>query len=76
MSCFPYHLEERYDGVYRDSRNRMDRQELFLQPVNRMEIPEYYEVIKEPMCWLAIEEKLEKKLYVNVGEFKVGYCPI
>lgn len=49
----------------------MDRQELFTHPVNRVEVPDYYEIIKEPMCWLAIDEKLEKNGYRNMADFKV-----
>lgn len=49
----------------------MDRQELFLNYVNRAEVPDYYQVIKEPMCWMAIDEKIERNEYRQVGEFKV-----
>jgi NuA3 HAT complex component NTO1 len=52
--------------------NRMDREELFLHPVNKTEVPDYFEVVKEPMCWLFIDEKLEKNDYLEVGDFKVG----
>lgn len=47
----------------------MDRQELFLNPVNPVEVPDYATVIKKPMCWLWIDEKLEKNTYRNVAEF-------
>lgn len=50
----------------------MDRGELFLHPVNRAEIPDYFEVVKEPMCWLFIDEKLEKNEYVTVADFQVS----
>lgn len=48
----------------------MDRQELFLNPVNRKDVPDYYNVIKEPMCWMAIDEKIDKNAYTSVAEFK------
>ncbi|ORY33154.1 hypothetical protein BCR39DRAFT_521494 [Naematelia encephala] len=48
----------------------MDRNELFVHPVNRAEVPDYFEVIKEPMCWLYIDEKLEKNDYSHVSQFK------
>ena len=51
----------------------MDRQELFLHPINRTEVPDYYEVVKEPMCWLFIDDKIEKNKYLNVEQFKVGF---
>ncbi|WVR09068.1 hypothetical protein IAU60_006129 [Kwoniella sp. DSM 27419] len=47
----------------------MDKQELFLHPVNRAEVPDYFDVIREPMCWLFISEQLDKNGYLNVTEF-------
>jgi histone acetyltransferase len=35
----------------------------FQQPVNKDEVPDYYEVIKEPMDLATMEEKHEKDLY-------------
>lgn len=52
--------------------NSMDRTELFLHPVNRVEVPDYFEIIKEPMCWLYIDEKLEKNGYRNIADFQVS----
>lgn len=49
----------------------MDRQQLFLNFVNRADVPDYYQVIKEPMCWTAIDNKLEHNEYRHVEEFKV-----
>jgi NuA3 HAT complex component NTO1 len=48
----------------------MDRNELFLHPVNRIDVPDYYTVIKEPMWWLAIDDKIDKYQYTSVAEFK------
>ncbi|WWD21160.1 hypothetical protein CI109_105643 [Kwoniella shandongensis] len=48
----------------------MDRQELYLNPVSRTEAPDYFDIIKEPMCWLFIDEKLEKNEYLDVADFK------
>lgn len=50
----------------------MDRTELFHHPVNRLEVPDYFEVIKEPMCWLWIDEKLEENKYRDAQEFVVS----
>lgn len=50
---------------------RMDKGELFMHPVNRAQVPDYYDVIKSPMSWLQIEEKLDKNAYREVGDFKV-----
>lgn len=47
----------------------MDRQDLFLHHVNRAEVPDYYQVIKDPMCWTAIDTKLEKNEYRRLEDF-------
>nr|XP_019048061.1 hypothetical protein I302_04683 [Kwoniella bestiolae CBS 10118]OCF26991.1 hypothetical protein I302_04683 [Kwoniella bestiolae CBS 10118] len=64
---FPHHGKLR---VAFEKISAMDRQELYLNPVNRAEAPDYFEIIKEPMCWLWIDEKLEKNEYIDLSEFK------
>jgi histone acetyltransferase len=41
----------------------------FLHPVNRDEVPDYYEVIKEPMDLSTMEERLSSDLYPTPVEF-------
>ncbi|SMN22381.1 similar to Saccharomyces cerevisiae YGR252W GCN5 Acetyltransferase, modifies N-terminal lysines on histones H2B and H3 [Maudiozyma saulgeensis] len=41
----------------------------FLQPVNREEVPDYYEFIKEPMDLSTMEIKLEKNRYEKMEDF-------
>ena len=41
----------------------------FAQPVNRDEVPDYYEVIKEPMDLSTMEERLSNDLYPTPVEF-------
>lgn len=41
----------------------------FAQPVNREEVPDYYEVIKEPMDLSTMEQKLEADKYSTMDEF-------
>ncbi|CAI7568443.1 unnamed protein product [Penicillium glandicola] len=41
----------------------------FTQPVNRDEVPDYYEVIMEPMDLSSMEEKHEKDLYPTPQDF-------
>jgi len=41
----------------------------FQHPVNRDEVADYYEVIKEPMDLSTMEDKLEKDLYPNPEDF-------
>lgn len=41
----------------------------FAQPVNRDEVPDYYEVIKEPMDLATMESKLEADAYNTLEDF-------
>jgi histone acetyltransferase len=41
----------------------------FAQPVNRDEVPDYYEVIKEPMDLSTMEDRLSNDLYPTPQEF-------
>lgn len=41
----------------------------FAQPVNRDEVPDYYEVIKEPMDLSTMEERLSNDMYPTPAEF-------
>ncbi|KAG9018262.1 nuA3 HAT complex component nto1 [Tulasnella sp. 427] len=42
----------------------------FRYPVSPNEVPTYYEVVKRPMCWSAIQEKLDNLEYCDAQEFK------
>jgi hypothetical protein len=50
----------------------LDRGEIFLHPVNRQEVPDYYEVIIEPRSWLYIDDMLDRYQYRQIAEFKVS----
>lgn len=41
----------------------------FSQPVNREEVPDYYEVIKEPMDLSTMEERLQADMYPKPEDF-------
>lgn len=41
----------------------------FAHPVNKEEVPDYYEVIKEPMDLSTMEQKLEADVYQNLETF-------
>ncbi|KAF9269421.1 hypothetical protein L218DRAFT_993471 [Marasmius fiardii PR-910] len=49
---------------------QMDRNDIFKNPVNKVEVPDYFEVIKEPMCWNTIDGKLDRHQYWDLEEFK------
>lgn len=41
----------------------------FAQPVNREEVPDYYEVIKEPMDLSTMEDRLQQDMYPRPEDF-------
>ena len=49
-----------------------DRNDYFKSPVNKQEVPDYYDIIQHPMCWSWIENKLEKHEYWDLEDFKVS----
>lgn len=50
----------------------MDRQEFFAHPVSIADVPDYHDVIKNPMCWDTIDERLESHSYTDLAEFQVS----
>lgn len=52
-----------------------DRQEYFKSPVTKHEVPDYYDIIKEPMCWDTIDKKLDSHEYLDLAQFKVRWSP-
>lgn len=38
-------------------------------------MPDYYDIIKNPMCWNMIDRKLDRHEYLDLAEFKVIYRP-
>lgn len=66
---FPFYatLRSLYDRIV-----AMDREEIFVHPVDRDEVPDYYEVVKEPICFAEIDEKIDNVKYRSVSEFKVS----
>ncbi|PPQ65251.1 hypothetical protein CVT24_011406 [Panaeolus cyanescens] len=48
----------------------IDRQDHFKNPVSKTEVPDYFDIVKNPMCWSQIDAKLDQHQYWNVSEFK------
>ncbi|THH02990.1 hypothetical protein EW145_g6627 [Phellinidium pouzarii] len=48
----------------------LDRHEVFKNPVSRATVPDYFDVIKRPMCWKTIDAKLDANEYWNVKDFR------
>ena len=34
-------------------------------------MPDYYDIIKHPMCWDTIDQKLDRHEYLDLAQFKV-----
>ncbi|GJE93817.1 bromodomain and PHD finger-containing protein [Phanerochaete sordida] len=47
-----------------------DKSEYFLYPVSKVDVPDYHDVIKHPMSWSVIEQKLADHQYFDLQEFK------
>ncbi|KAJ1306631.1 hypothetical protein OPQ81_007627 [Rhizoctonia solani] len=47
----------------------LDRLNYFMNPVSRIEVPEYYTVIDKPMHWLGIGAKIEQHEYLDSQAF-------
>lgn len=50
----------------------MDPHNLFTYPVSRLEVPDYHEIVKDPMDWQTISEKLSRNEYLTAKEFQVS----
>ncbi|KAF9241390.1 PHD-zinc-finger like domain-containing protein [Melanogaster broomeanus] len=48
----------------------LDRNGLFKHPVSRTEVPDYYDVVQNPMTWDAIDRKLDCHEYWDFEAFK------
>jgi hypothetical protein len=46
-----------------------DPSRLFHRSVNKRYVPDYYDVIKEPMALSLLKQKINKKTYKNFSEF-------
>ncbi|KAL0579001.1 hypothetical protein V5O48_002996 [Marasmius crinis-equi] len=66
-SLFPYESKLRFAF---ENIIQMDRNDYFKNPVNKTEVPDYFEIVKQPMCWSFIDGKLDRHQYWDLDEFK------
>jgi NuA3 HAT complex component NTO1 len=52
-------------------RHRKDKNHIFRDPVSKVEVPDYFDIIKDPMSWSVIDAKLDKHEYWSLQAFKV-----
>lgn len=50
-------------------RSGHDPSRLFQRSVNKRNVPDYYEIIKEPMALSILKQKINKREYKNFAEF-------
>jgi hypothetical protein len=51
--------------------NRKDHQDVFKNPVSKQLVPDYFDIIKNPMCWSQIDAKLDSHEYWEANELRV-----
>lgn len=64
---YPSHVAMR--KVFEDIKSG-DKSDYFLSPVSKVDVPDYYDVIKRPMCWSVIDRKLTEHQYLDLQDFK------
>jgi hypothetical protein len=47
-----------------------DRQGFFKSPISKLQVPDYFDIIQQPMWWGAIDEKLDRHEYWDIGTFR------
>ncbi|KAI5475586.1 Bromodomain and PHD finger domain containing protein 3 [Pseudohyphozyma bogoriensis] len=48
----------------------LDKQNMFAAPVSRLHVPDYYDIIKHPMDWSTMYEKLDRHEYLTTQDFQ------
>ncbi|KAG6835319.1 hypothetical protein H0H93_002746 [Arthromyces matolae] len=61
--------ERHLAGVF-ERITKLDRDDYFKNPVSKAEVPDYFDVIQNPMCWAMIEKKLEHHEYWDINAFR------
>ena len=49
----------------------LDKDDLFMHLVSRGEALDYYDIIKQPMSWTIVRDKMMTRKYESVSEFEV-----
>lgn len=63
---FPFHanLKQALEKI-----STLDRNNLFLSPVSRSEVPDYYDIVKQPMDWATISSRIASHTYERIDDF-------
>ena len=70
LNCFPfvYFLRTLLEQL-----KEIDQQEIFAEPVNLADVPDYYDHVKKPMDFSTISKKLEGYKYADIDEFEADF---
>ncbi|CDU24278.1 related to Peregrin (Bromodomain and PHD finger-containing protein 1) [Sporisorium scitamineum] len=64
---FPFHADLRTAIAKFEA---VDKYGFFAQPVSKIDVPDYYDIVKEPMDWATIKDKIVNKTYDSVEEMR------
>ncbi|CBQ71306.1 related to Peregrin (Bromodomain and PHD finger-containing protein 1) [Sporisorium reilianum SRZ2] len=64
---FPFHADLRAAIAKFEA---VDKYGFFAQPVSKMDVPDYYDIVKEPMDWATIKDKITNKTYDSVEDMR------
>ncbi|GAK67398.1 bromodomain and PHD finger-containing protein 3 isoform X5 [Moesziomyces antarcticus] len=70
---FPFHADLRAAVAKFEA---VDRHGFFALPVSKLDVPDYYEIVKEPMDWAAIKQKIANIEYECVEEMRTDVLKI
>lgn len=50
----------------------LDRQQIFAHPVSTKDVPDYLDIVKHPMSWDQIDDRLDTHAYGDLSDFQVS----
>ena len=50
-----------------------DKKDHFKNPVSKHDVPDYFDIIKNPMCWAMIDAKIDEFEYWDFQAFRVRH---
>ncbi|KAF8899172.1 PHD-zinc-finger like domain-containing protein [Infundibulicybe gibba] len=69
LSQFLFPHESRLRSVF-ERIAALDRNDYFKNPVSKLAVPDYFDIVEFPMCWNIIEAKLDRYEYWDVQNLK------
>lgn len=69
VSPYPCHIPQANYTPSSSTRSGHDPSKLFQRSVNKRNVPDYYDIIKEPMALSILKQKINKREYKQFSEF-------